>query len=218
RFFSRRALMDLGKSLAKVVVASLVVWLIVKGQFTRVLLSVDMGLSGILDLVGQLLYRVGLGVLAVFLVLAAVDYVFQRREYQRNLRMTRQEVKEEMKQTEGDPLVRSRLREKQRRLARHRMMHAVPRATVVITNPTHVAVALRYRETEGAPRVVAKGAGSIAERIKDVARRHNVPIVEDPPVARALFRQVDIGQEIPLALYQAVAEILARIYRLRGRL
>lgn len=218
RFFSRRALMELLKSLAKVIVVSLVVWQVVKGQFTQLLLTVDMGLPATLDLVGRMVYRVGMGTVAVFLALAAVDYVFQRREYQKNLRMTRQEVKEEMKQMEGDPLVRSRLREKQRRLARHRMMHAVPEATVVITNPTHVAVALRYREKERAPRVVAKGAGSIAERIKAVARRHNVPVVENPPVARALYRQVELGQEIPVDLYQAVAEILARIYKLRGRL
>ncbi|OIQ09808.1 flagellar biosynthetic protein FlhB [Moorella thermoacetica] len=218
RFFSRRALMELLKSLAKVVVVSLVVWQLVKGQFTHLLLTVDMGLPATLDLVSRMVYRVGLGTVAVFLALAAADYVFQRREYQKNLRMTRQEVKEEMKQMEGDPLVRSRLREKQRQLARHRMMHAVPEATVVITNPTHVAVALRYREEERAPRVVAKGAGSIAERIKAVARRHNVPVVENPPVARALYRQVELGQEIPVALYQAVAEILARIYKLRGRL
>lgn len=218
RFFSRRALMELLKSLAKVVVVSLVVWQLVKGQFTQLLLTVDMGLPATLDLVSRMVYRVGLGTVAVFLALAAADYVFQRREYQKNLRMTRQEVKEEMKQMEGDPLVRSRLREKQRQLARHRMMHAVPEATVVITNPTHVAVALRYREGERAPRVVAKGAGSIAERIKAVARRHNVPVVENPPVARALYRQVELGQEIPVALYQAVAEILARIYKLRGRL
>ncbi|OIQ12506.1 flagellar biosynthesis protein FlhB [Neomoorella thermoacetica] len=218
RFFSRRALMELLKSLAKVVVVSLVVWQLVKGQFTQLLLTVDMGLPATLDLVSRMVYRVGLGTVAIFLALAAADYVFQRREYQKNLRMTRQEVKEEMKQMEGDPLVRSRLREKQRQLARHRMMHAVPEATVVITNPTHVAVALRYREGERAPRVVAKGAGSIAERIKAVARRHNVPVVENPPVARALYRQVELGQEIPVALYQAVAEILARIYKLRGRL
>ncbi|BCV20826.1 flagellar biosynthesis protein FlhB [Moorella sp. Hama-1] len=218
RFFSRRALMELLKSLAKVTIVSLVVWKVVQGQFTRLLMTVDMGLPATLDLVGQLLYRVGLGALAVFLVLAAADYVFQRREFQRNLRMTKQEIKEEMKQMEGDPLVRSRLREKQRQFARHRMMHAVPEATVVITNPTHVAVALRYRETEGAPRVVAKGAGSIAERIKAVARSHNIPVVENPPVARALYRQVELDQEIPVALYQAVAEILARIYKLRGRL
>ncbi|WP_258359710.1 flagellar biosynthesis protein FlhB [Moorella sulfitireducens (nom. illeg.)] len=218
RFFSRRALMELVKSLGKVVIVSLVVWLLVKGQFGRLLMTVDMGFPETLELAGRIIFRVGLGAMAVFLGLAAADYIFQRREFQRNIRMTRQEVKEELKQMEGDPLVRSRLREKQRRLARHRMMHAVPEATVVITNPVHLAVALRYRETEGAPRVVAKGAGSIAERIKDVARRHNVPVVENPPVARALYRQVELGQEIPVALYQAVAEILAQIYRLRGKL
>lgn len=218
RIFSRRSLMELIKSLTKVFVVSLVVWQLVKGQFPRLLTTLDMGFLATLELVGQMLFRVGLGALAVFLVVGVVDYIFQQREFKRNIRMTRQETKEEMKQMEGDPLVRSRLREKQRQLARHRMMHAVPEATVVVTNPIHVAVALRYREAEGAPRVVAKGAGSIAERIKKVARKYNVPIVEEPPVARALFYQVELGQEIPVALYQAVAEILARIYRLRGKL
>ncbi|MBE3572672.1 MAG: flagellar biosynthesis protein FlhB [Moorella humiferrea] len=218
RLFSRRALIELMKSLFKVTAVGFVAWALVRGELDRLITVVDAGLPAALEMVGRLLYRVGLGVMIVFISLAAVDYLFQRREFQRSIRMTRQEVKEELKQMEGDPLVRSRLREKQRRLARHRMMHAVPEATVVITNPVHVAVALRYREGDRAPRVVAKGAGSIAERIKEVARRHNVPIVENPPVARALYRQVELGQEIPVALYQAVAEILAQIYRLRGRM
>lgn len=217
RFFSRRALMELIKSLTKVTVVSLVVWLLVKGQFEGLLKTVDMGLFPSFELISSLIYRIGLGAMAVFLSLAVVDYIFQRREFARNLRMSKQEVKEEMKQMEGDPMVRSRLREKQRQLAQHRMMHAVPEASVVITNPTHVAVALRYREGDQAPRVIAKGAGSICARIKEVARENNVPIIENPPVARALYHQVEINQEIPVALYQAVAEILAQIYRLNGR-
>lgn len=195
RIFSRRALMELIKSLAKVIAVSLVVWFLIKGQFSGLLMTVDMGLPASMELVGKMLFKVGLGALLVFLAVGVTDYIFQKREHKRNIRMTKQETKEEMKQMEGDPLVRSRLREKQRHLARHRMMHAVPEATVVVTNPTHVAVALRYRETEGgAPRLVAKGAGSIAERIKEVARRHKVPVVEEAPLARALFYQVELGQ------------------------
>ncbi|NLW07572.1 MAG: flagellar biosynthesis protein FlhB, partial [Clostridia bacterium] len=203
RILSRRALMELFKSLAKVVAVSLVVWLVIKGQFVELFMTVDMGLLASMELVGKLLFKVGLSALLVFLVVGVIDLVFQKREFRRSIRMTKQETKEEMKQLEGDPLVRSRLREKQRQLARHRMMHAVPEAMVVVTNPIHLAVALRYRETEGAPRLVAKGAGSIAERIKEVARRHKVPVVEEAPLARALFYQVELGQEIPVTLYQA---------------
>jgi len=218
RIFSRRAVVELAKSLTKVLVVSVVAFLLVKGHFAQLLMTPDMGLLATIELVAGLLLRVGLGTVAAFLVIAVLDYIFQRKEFQRNIRMSKHEVREELKQMEGDPLVRSRLREKQRSLARHRMMHAVPEATVVVTNPTHMAVALRYREEEGAPRVVAKGAGSIAERIKTVARRHDVPVVENPPVARTLYYHVEIGQEIPFALYQAVAEILASIYRQKGSL
>ena len=151
-----------------------------------------------------------------FFALAVADYIFQRRQHLQNLRMTRQEVKEEMKQYEGDPQVRSRMRERMRRLAMHRMMESIPQATVVITNPTELAVALRYRDGEDeAPVVVAKGAGDVARRIREKSKEHHVPIVENKTVARMLFTQVEIGQAIPVEMYQAVAEILAAIYRLR---
>ncbi|GFN24134.1 flagellar biosynthesis protein FlhB [Thermanaeromonas sp. C210] len=216
RLFSRRSLVELVKGLGKVFITGLVVWQVVKGRFYDLLFTMDMSLVQVLETVSRLVFQVGLAAVTVFLAIAVLDYVFQKREFLRNLRMTKTELKEELKQTEGDPLVRSRLREKQRQLARHRMMHAVPRATVVITNPTHLAVALRYREEEGAPRVVAKGAGSIARRIVEVARENKVPVVQNPPVAQALYRQVELDQEIPVELYQAVAEILAHIYRLQG--
>lgn len=218
RLLSRRSLVELLKGLFKVVVVTVVVWYLVKGQFDKLLMAVDIGFAGTLELLSGILFRVGMGALAVFLVVAIFDLIYQKREFRRSTMMTKQETKEEYKQVEGDPQVRSRLREKQRQFARHRMMHAVPEATVVITNPLHLAVALRYREEEGAPRVVAKGAGTIAQRIKEIAREHNVPIVEEPPVARALFYQLEIGQEIPVSLYQVVAEVLARVYRIKGRL
>ncbi|MGB9860126.1 MAG: flagellar biosynthesis protein FlhB [Moorellaceae bacterium] len=217
RLFSRRSLVELGKGLLKVLLSGAVVWHIVRGKIYDLLLALDTGLVQAIELAGRITFQVALSVLVVFLALAVADYIFQRREFLRNLRMTKAELKEELKQTEGDPLVRMRLREKQRRLARHRMMHAVPHATVVITNPTHLAVALRYREEEAAPRVVAKGAGDIARRIVQVARENRVPVVHNPPVAQALYRRVELGQEIPVELYQAVAEILAYIYRLQGR-
>lgn len=216
RLLSRRSLVELVKSLAKVLIIGAVVWQVVRGKFERLLLAPEMGLVQAAEEMAEIVFEAALRAMAVYLILGALDFIFQRREFLRSLRMTREEVKEELKQTEGDPLVRSRLREKQRKLARHRMMHAVPQATVVITNPIHLAVALKYREEAGAPRVVAKGAGSIALRIIQVAREHQVPVIQNPPVAQALYRKVEIGEEIPVELYQAVAEILAYIYRIQG--
>lgn len=151
-------------------------------------------------------------------VLGVLDYLYQRFEHERGLRMTRQEVREDLRETEGDPVIRARQRARQRELARRRMLREVARATVVVTNPTHLAVALRYAPPQTpAPVVVAKGAGSVAERIRDAARRHGVPLVPNPPLAQALYRRVPLGGMIPPTLYRAVAEILALLYR-AGRL
>ena len=159
------------------------------------------------------------------MVVAVGDYIFQRQEHQRNLRMSRYEVKEEHKRTEGDPLTRSRMRERQRALARHRMIEAVKRATVVVTNPLEIAVALRYEMGEArahsvnlpAPIVVAKGRRLMADRIREQAEKHGVPVTCAPELARALYRSVPVGRQIPSELYQAVAEIIAFVYRMTGR-
>ena len=146
-----------------------------------------------------------------------IDYAYQRYEWERSLRMSKQEIREEQKAAEGDPLIKSRVRTVQRELVKKRMLAAVKTADVVITNPTHLAVALKYdTATMAAPVVVAKGAGVIAERIRELARHHNVPVVENKFVARTIFKLVDIGKEIPHDLYRAVAEILAFVYRARG--
>ncbi len=157
--------------------------------------------------------------LGIFLtVLAVSDYAFQRYRYLENLKMTREEVKEEFKEREGDPLVKARIKSLQRQLARRRMMEKVKEADVVITNPTHIAVALKYDMARmEAPQVVAKGAGFIAERIKETARRFGIVIVEDKPLAQVLYRTVDVGEFIPPVLYKAVAKILAYVYQLKGR-
>jgi flagellar biosynthetic protein FlhB len=161
-----------------------------------------------------LLVRVTMAVCA----LGLLDYVYQRWEHERGLRMTKEEVKEEYRQTEGDPLVRARIRSLQKQVAMRRMMAAVPKADVVLTNPTHLAVAIRYDEqTMRAPKVVAKGPRLIAERIVTLAKQNGVPIVENKPLARSLYKLVAVGQEIPAALYRAVAEILAYDYALAGR-
>jgi flagellar biosynthetic protein FlhB len=165
----------------------------------------------------DLVMRLALALAAILVLIGLVDYLFQRWRHERSLMMTRQELKEEAKRDEGDPQIRARLRKLQREVSKRRMLDDVPRASVVIANPTHLAIALRYdRGTMKAPKVIAKGAGHVAERIKDLARRHAVPVVERKPVAQALYKAVKVGDDIPQGLYLAIAEILAYVYRLRN--
>lgn len=218
RLVSKRALFELVKSLLKVSLVGLVAFQFVRGRLETLLLALYQDPAGVFRMLSSLSLNLSLRIGAVFLGLALLDYLFQRHEHFRNLRMTRQEVKEEFKQLEGDPQLRARLRERQRKVAMQRMMQEVPRATVVITNPTELAVALRYRENEDqAPVVVAKGAGLIAGKIRELAVLHGIPLVENRAVARMLYEQVEIGREIPVELYQAVAEILALVYQLRKK-
>jgi flagellar biosynthetic protein FlhB len=165
-----------------------------------------------------MLLAVALGLLvAVLAISALIDVPFQLYEHHKNLKMTLEEVKRELKETEGDPHLKARIRRMQMEVARKRMMAAVPTADVVVTNPTHYAVALKYGDARGgAPVVVAKGTDEVAERIRDIARSHGVPRLEAPPLARALHRHVEIGDEIPAALYTAVAQVLAYVYQLKA--
>ncbi|HPF71585.1 MAG TPA: EscU/YscU/HrcU family type III secretion system export apparatus switch protein, partial [Candidatus Krumholzibacteria bacterium] len=153
--------------------------------------------------------------LAFMLVLAVVDWAWQKHQYEENLKMSKYEVKQEGKETEGDPQIKARIRGMQFEMIRKRMIAAIPTADVVITNPTHFAVAVRYVPGSAAPVVVAKGADHLAAIIRKVAREHRVPIIENKPVARALYRQVEVGKTIPESLFQAVAEVLAYVYRLK---
>ena len=156
-------------------------------------------------------------IVALF-ALVALDYGFQRWDFEKRIRMSKKELKEEMKRTEGDPLIKSRIRSIQMQMARKRMMQAVPKADVVITNPTHLAVALKYDgKTMDAPKVIAKGARRIAEKIKELAQKHGIPIVENKALAQNLYSNVEVGHEVPSSVYQAVADVLAYIYRLKGR-
>lgn len=218
RLFSRRALVDLAKSLAKI---SLVGWL-AYGQVQRALDVLPrlpmMAAPQWIPLLGDIVVRTGFIIGLALLVIAAFDYMFQYTEHERQLRMSKQEVKEEMKQTDGDPHVRSRIRRRQRELAARRMLHEVPGADVVITNPIHFAVALKYdREVADAPFVVAKGAGLLARRIREIAQENDVPLVEDVWLARSLYESVEPGRTIPVELFQAVADVLAFVYTLRER-
>ncbi len=218
RFVSPQGLVELGRSLLKLLVVSWAAYSYLSGRALQLL---DLGQTDIrsaVSLWGSLAYDLGLRVGGAYLILACADYLFQRWQLMRSLRMTKEELKEEARQQEGDPLIKSKVRERARRLARMRMMKKVPQAEVVITNPTHFAVALEYdRQHMHAPRVVAKGAALLAQRIREIAQAHDVPIVENPPVARALYSTVEVEQEVPPELYIAVAEVFAFVYNLKAR-
>lgn len=213
RIFSRRALFELAKALLKISLVGLVTYLFIVSRFEEFLTYMLVSTGTFFAIFQSDLINLSLRVGIIFIIMAVLDYIYQRHEYFKNLRMTRHEVKEEIKQMEGDPLIRSKLREKQRRIAGQRMMQEVPKATVVVTNPTELAIALKYSAEENPiPVVVAKGAGLTAARIREKARESRVPVVENKAVARMLYDQVEIGQVIPADLYQTVAEILALVY------
>lgn len=215
RLLSARGLVEFAKALLKVcAIGSLIVWL-VRRELARLLLLLDASPSKGLILVTDLIFRIAGTAAVAYLGLALLDYLYQRRFWQREMMMTKAEVKEEFRQTEGDPLVKGWLRRRQRQAILNRIQQQVPKATVVVTNPTHVAVALAYEEGMNAPQVVAKGAGYLAARIREIAAKHRVPVVENPEVARFIYYKVEVGEEIPAVLYHAVAEIIALVYRLR---
>lgn len=217
RLFGATALVEFAKTLLKVVVAGTAVVLAVRPYWPVVEQAAAMTLPATLVTLGALLVRALAAVAAVLAVLALLDTVHRRFAHRRRLMMTRQEVKDDLRQAEGDPIVKQRLRALRLQRARRRMMAQVPKATVVVTNPTHYAVALRYDPSMAAPVVVAKGTDRIALKIREIARAHGVPVMENPPLARALHRQVEIDAAIPPELYKAVAELIAVVMRMGRR-
>lgn len=218
RMFSVRSLVEMGKSIIKIVLIGYVLYRVYMDSvpILQALSSVDATASSVrlADTALGLCYTLG----GAFLAFAVLDYAYQRWEFIRSARMTRQEVKDEYRESEGSPQIKAAIRKRQRAMARARMMQNIPTADVVITNPTHLAIAIAYRAEEmGAPKVVAKGADLVAARIRQIAEQHNVPLVENKPLARTLYSTVDLDEEIPLTLFQAVAEILAYIYALKTR-
>jgi flagellar biosynthetic protein FlhB len=206
------------KSLLKVSVIGYVAYKTITAEVESVLLLSARDVVSIVQYVGQSTLHVCIRASYVMIALAVVDYAWQRWQFEKSLRMSKQEIKEESKAQEGDPQLKARIRSIMREMARKRMMQDVPKATVVVTNPTHLAIALAYRREEmEAPQVVAKGAGYVAERIKAIAQEHAIPLVENKPIAQQLFKTIDIGETIPEGLYKAVAEILAYVYRLEKR-
>jgi flagellar biosynthetic protein FlhB len=218
RLFSADVLSRLGLGLLKMTCVAGIAYLTIVGRLGTVLSAGGLHAGGVFGLGAEVVFDLALRLAAVLLVLGIVDYLIQRWRLERQLRMTKQEVRDELKRMEGDPLIKQRRRQIQRRLAMQRIQAEVPRADVVVTNPTHYAVALRYDEAAmAAPRVVAKGKDFLAERIRQIAQQAGVPLVQRPPLARALYFGVEVGQEVPPAFYRAVAELLAFVYRLTGK-
>lgn len=217
RVFSGRGGVELLKSALKVVVLAWLGYAGARSAMDELVMAPAMDIGAAMAAVGAAVYSTGLKMGLFLLVLGVADYIYQRREFEKSIMMTREEVKEELKQSEGDPMMKARIRARMRAIAMRRMMADVPKATVVVTNPTHYAVALRYEEGMSAPKVVAKGQNLIAQRIRELALKHGVPVVENPPLAQSLYKACEVGQEIPESLYRAVAEVLAYVYMLNRR-
>jgi flagellar biosynthesis protein FlhB len=219
RLFSMRTVVEFLKGLAKLVAVAAVAFGLVFSAMNDIELISSFSLGQILDRIQLVAILLTAGTVAVMTVVAALDYAFQRRSFIKQMRMTKQEVRDEHKQAEGDPQIKARIRRLRMERAQKRMMAAVPEADVVITNPTHFAVALAYEmETMSAPRLVAKGADVLAQRIREIAEENQVPLVENPPLARALYASVELDQEIPPEHYQAVAQVIGYVMRLKGEL
>ncbi|MGZ3771655.1 MAG: EscU/YscU/HrcU family type III secretion system export apparatus switch protein, partial [Bdellovibrio sp.] len=217
RVFSLRAVVEAVKSLLKMAAVGIVLYFLLRGEVKQIPYMLTFSLEQILAYLGSVLVKLLGGVGGVMLVLALADYFYQRWDLEKKMMMTKQEVKEEHKQREGDPMIKSRIRRIQREMASKRMMSEIPKADVVITNPTHIAVVLKYTDNLPAPQIVAMGADHVAEKIKEVARQNNIPIVENKPLARTIFKTLKIGQVIPRELFVAVAEVLSYVYRLRRK-
>ena len=218
RILSMQGLSELVKSLLKLALMGYVTYKTIAAEVGNFLMLQARDVMSIAQYIGASSMHVCVRASYVMVLLAVIDYVWQRWQFEKSLRMSKQEIKEENKSQEGDPQIKARIRSIMREMARKRMMQEVPKATVVVTNPTHLAIALAYRRDEMvAPQVVAKGAGYVAERIKAIAQEHAIPLVENKPVAQQLYKTVDLGGAVPEGLYKAVAEILAYVYRLDKR-
>jgi flagellar biosynthetic protein FlhB len=218
RMFSSKSLFNLLKSCVKVLIVGFIAYSFINGKLGELTVLLGANVKMIERRGFEMLFDLAFRICAAILGLAVVDYFWQWRQYEKELKMTKQEVKEEYKQMEGDPKIKAKIKEKQRKISMQRMMSDVPKADVVITNPTHYAVAVRYDlSVADAPVVLAKGRGYVALRIRKLAEAGKVPVVENKPLARALFDTVGVGEIIPVELYRAVAEVLAFVYNMKNR-
>ena len=218
RLFSGRTFATMFVNLGKLFLVGGVAYLTIRGSAEVILASTLLGLGSLLSVMGDLVFTLGIRLGLVLLLLALIDYVYQRHRHEKDLKMTKEEVKDELRSMEGDPVVKQRQRKVRQQLAMQQLRRDVPQADVIVTNPAHVAIAIKYdTKTMQAPKVVAKGADYLALRIRQVAAQFDIPIVQRPPLARMMYQDIEVGQYIPEKFYQAIAEILAYVYRLGGK-
>ncbi|MBU1567396.1 MAG: flagellar biosynthesis protein FlhB [Proteobacteria bacterium] len=218
RFFSKKALIELIKSLLKLILIGWIAYSTVIDHFNEALILVDTNIGSIFSYIAKISALIMAKICAILILLAFLDFIFIKWDMEEQMKMTKEELKEEFKESEGDPHIKAQIRAIQQEMARKRMMAEVPKADVVVTNPTHLAIAIRYNAKEmDAPLVVAKGADLLAMKIREIALEHKVPIFENPPVAR-LLHKLDLGEHIPEDLFKAIAEILAHVYSLKGKI
>ena len=217
RIFSKRSLMELAKSLMKIAIIGFFLYDFLSEHLMEMPQFIYFDLPTSLAQIADIIFKMAFEVVGVIMIVGFIDYAYQKWQTTQDLKMSKQEVKDEAKQSEGDPQIKGKIKQKQRQMAMARMMQEVPKADVIVTNPTHFAVALKYDKSMPAPQIVAKGQDLVARRIKELAAENKVPIVENKPLARALYASVEVGELVPAELYQAVAEVLAYVYRLKNR-
>ena len=217
RIFSKQSLFELLKSIVKILLIGYIAYISIRNHEDELFILYEISLNQAVSLIGQIIIDTGLRISIFYIVLGLADWFYQKHKFNEDMKMTKQEVKDEYKNTEGDPQIKGRQRRKMQEVSQKRMMQDVPKADVVITNPTHFAVALKYEaKVSSAPVVLAKGEDYLAQKIKEVARENKIEIVENKPLARMLYHNVDVGAEIPPELYQAVAEVLAAVYKAKN--
>ena len=218
RLVSLNSLMELIKSILKIGLIGYMVYSFLRDKWQYIFWVYDMPLFQVIQLIGQFVTDMGIRIAVIYILIAAIDYIYQKVKFKNDMKMTKQEVKDEYKQMEGDPHIKGKIRQKMQEASRRRMMQSLPQADVVITNPTHYAVAIKYDpEIAAAPIVLAKGEDYLARRIKEIAKENHIEIVENKPLARMLYANVEVGEVVPPELYQAVAEVLAFVYHLQGK-
>lgn len=217
RIFSKRSLVELFKSILKIIIIGFFIYRYLMDEIMKMPEYIYLDLYTSMTRIAEIIFSLAFQICGVFLLMAILDLAYQKWQNTQDLKMSKDDVKEEMKQTEGDPQIKGKIKQKQRQMAMQRMMREVPKADVIVTNPTHFAVALKYSQGMAAPQVIAKGQDLVAQRIKDIAREEHITIVENRPLARALYASVEIGGIVPPELYKSVAEVLAYVYRLKKK-
>jgi flagellar biosynthetic protein FlhB len=218
KIFGLRSIVEFLKSMLKITVVGVVVYITLSGQINQIMTLSHLSLENTLSFVASITVKLGITIGLILMVIAIFDYIYQKYEHEKSMKMSKQDIKDEYKKSEGDPLIKGKIKERQRKLAMQRMMQEIPNADVVITNPTHYAIALKYNSSSmEAPKVIAKGKDYVALKIREIAKSNGIILMENKPLARALYDQVELGESIPADLFQAVAEVLAYVYKIKGK-